>query len=182
LKITPILLPALVLVLLVACHSQIPEEPSPFKPEASLQEIMQSIIDPNIDAVWNAVATVSTAEGIDEKRPQRDEDWQAVRQHALTVLEASNLLVMEGRAVAKPGAQTSSGGAELSTPDIQHLIDANRQAFVTRAHGLHDAVQQVIAAIDKKDVEAFEQADGLVEQACEQCHSQFWYPGDQRPQ
>jgi hypothetical protein len=39
----------------------------------------------------------------------------------------------------------------------------------------------LIAAIDTKNVEALEQAGGEVEQACEQCHSQFWYPGDNRP-
>jgi cytochrome c556 len=168
-------------ILLASCFSQIPEAPSPFKPEATLQDLMQSIIDPNIDFVWNSVTTVSTVDGLEEKRPQSDEDWQAVRQHALTVLEVSNLLVMEGRPVASAASNTSSGGAELSALEIQHLIDTNRSDFIAKAHGLHDAMQQVIAAIDKKDVEEFEKAGGLVEHACEQCHSQFWYPNDQRP-
>jgi cytochrome c556 len=43
------------------------------------------------------------------------------------------------------------------------------------------AAQQLIAAIDAKNVEDLERAGGEVEQACEQCHSQFWYPGDSRP-
>lgn len=168
------------LPLLSAC-GQPATEPSPFRPVATIQEIMQSVIDPNIDYVWNSVSTVSTTQGIEEKSPKTDEDWQIVRQHALTVLEASNLLIIEGRTVAHNDATTSSGGAELSAKDIQQLIAANRGQFVERAHGLHTAVQQVIAAIDKKEVEAFEQAGGAVEHACEQCHSQFWYPNDTRP-
>jgi cytochrome c556 len=39
----------------------------------------------------------------------------------------------------------------------------------------------VIAAIDKKDPEELIRTGGLVEQACEQCHSQYWYPNDKRP-
>ncbi|QPK64825.1 cytochrome c [Methylomonas sp. LL1] len=169
-------------ILLASCLPGVHEEPSPFKPVATIQDVMQSIIDPNIDFVWNSVATVSTADGIEEKRPQTNEEWQVIKQHALTVLEAGNLLVMAGRPVAGTGANTSSGGAELSAGDIQHLIDANRGEFVAKAHGLHAAMQQVIAAIDKQDVEEFEKAGSQVEHACEQCHSQFWYPNDQRPQ
>lgn len=179
LKLLFIVAPTLIAVLLTACQSQ---GLSLLKPTATIQDIMVSIIDPNIDFVWNSVSTVSTANGTEEKRPQSDADWQQIKQHALTVLEASNLLVMEGRAVANTAANTSGGGAELSAQDIQKLIDNNRPDFVLKAHALHDAMRQVIAAIDKKDVEAFEMAGGLVEHACEQCHSQFWYPGDRRPQ
>ncbi|PKM37299.1 MAG: hypothetical protein CVV06_06625 [Gammaproteobacteria bacterium HGW-Gammaproteobacteria-10] len=143
---------------------------------------MLSIIDPNVDYVWNSVATISTREGIEERRPQTDDDWQLVRQHALTLVEASNLLLIEGRKVAVQGASTSIDPVELSPQDIQRLIDANRSDYVKRAHSLHNAAQLFLAAIDKKDVDELVQAGGVVEQACEGCHSQFWYPNDNKPQ
>ncbi len=142
---------------------------------------MSSVIDPNIDFVWNSVSTVATVQGVEEKRPQSEEDWQAVKQHAQVVLEAANLLVIEGRSVAHAGANTSSGGAELSAAEIEALISEHQDEFIARAHGLYHAMQEVIAAIDRRDVEALEKAGGTVEQACEQCHNQFWYPNDQRP-
>lgn len=158
-----------------------PPEVSLFRPTLSLQEVMLSVIDPNIDFVWNSVSSVSSTSGSQEKQPQNDADWLQVKQHAQVVLEASNLLLVPGRQVAVAGANTSTGGAELSTAQIQSLIDANRGEFIQRTYALHDAMQQVLTAVEKKDVEALENAGGLVEQACEKCHSQFWYPNDNRP-
>jgi len=177
------LLPAFIVgVLLSACASVVKHEGEAlYKPTASIQDIMLSIIDPNIDYVWNSVASVSTAQGTEERRPHTDEEWRLVRQHALVVLEASNLLLIEGRPVASQGANTASGGAELTAAEIQKAITANRSDYIQRAHALHDAVQSVIAAIDKKNVEQLVETGGAVDQACEQCHAQFWYPNDQRP-
>jgi Cytochrome C' len=155
--------------------------PSPYRPVATIQEIMQAVIDPNIDFVWNSVSSVSTVQGTEEKSPQSDQDWLDIKQHALVVAEAANLLVVEGRTVAHNSANTSSGGAELSAQAIQQLIDTNRGAFVQRAQELQQAVNQVLAAIEHKNVEELENGGGLVEHACEQCHTQFWYPNDNRP-
>ncbi len=119
--------------------------------------------------------------GTEERRPQTDEDWLTLRQHAINVLEASNLLLIEGRPIAAHGANTSTGGAELNPADIQKAINANRAAYIVRAHALHDAVKTVIAAIDKKNVEQLVETGGAVDEACEQCHKQFWYPNDVRP-
>lgn len=177
-KQSQIILISLSSLLLASCLSN---AASPFKPALTIQEIMTAVIDPNIDFVWNSVSTVATAQGIEEKRPQTEEDWQAIKQHAQVVLEAANLLVIEGRPVANAGANTSSGGAELSAKEIETLISRNQEEFIARSHGLHRAMQEVIAAIDRRDVDALEKAGGSVEQACELCHTQFWYPNDQRP-
>lgn len=175
------LLSALLGGLVLQACSHGPSHHRRFQPTATIQDIMLSVIDPNIDAVWNSVSTVSTAKGTEERRPQTDEDWKTLRQHAVTVAEAGNLLVIKGRLVAAKGANTSSGGAELQPEAIQKAIEANRHDYVKHAHELHDAALKVIAAIDRKNVDALVEAGGAVEHACEQCHSQFWYPGDKRP-
>jgi len=169
--------------LLISCDI-VAHQPAPspgFKPVATLQEIMTDIIDPNIDFVWNSVSSVSTASGTEERQPQSDEDWLALRQHALAVAEAANLLLIEDRPIAANASATSSGGAELNPPQIQALIAAHHDQFSQRAQGLRSAAQGLLTAIAAKNVEALENAGGVVEQACEQCHSQFWYPGDSRP-
>jgi len=184
LKTNHVFLLILMALLLAACSqpSPPPEPPAtPFKPTATLQDIMLSIIDPNIDYVWNAVSSVSTATGTEERRPETDEDWKLLRQHALAVAEAGNLLLIENRPVANQNANTSSGGAELNSQEIQKLIAANRTEYVQRAYALHDAAELLLVAIDKKSVDELEKAGGDVEHACEQCHSQFWYPNDNRP-
>jgi hypothetical protein len=153
-----------------------PEAGAAFIPAASIQEIMASIVDTNADDVWNSVATIITRAGIEERAPHTEEEWSAVRRHAVTLAEASNLLVIEGRQVAAPGASTSDVPAELGAAEIQKDIAANRQDFVARAQAFHGAVQQAIAAIDARNSEGLVRAGGIMDQACEACHLQFWYP------
>lgn len=152
-----------------------------FRPVATVQDIMQSIIDPNIDPVWDSVATISTTKGTIEKAPKTDEEWKAVRQHALVVVEASNLLLIEGRQVANPGASTSTSAVELSPAEVQKGIETNRADFDKNANALHDAAVQVLQAIDARRADQLVDAGGRVDQACESCHTQFWYPNDKRP-
>jgi len=175
---------AILLLGLTACGNKAPEavKPSPFLPTASIQEIMSSIIDTNADDVWNSVATVISKAGIEEKSPKTDEEWAAVRRHAVTLAEASNLLVIEGRKVAADGVTTSSVPAELSAAEIQKTIDAHPQDFVARAQAFHLAVQKAIVAIDGKNTEALVDAGGGIDKACEACHIQFWYPIKKKPE
>jgi hypothetical protein len=137
------------------------------------------VIDPNIDPIWESIQTISTADGIEEKHPKTDEDWQRLKNHAIVVREAANLILIERRKVAT--SNTSTVAAELGPEAIEQAIAANRPAFIRNAHELHAAVTKAINAIDAKDVTALEEAGGLIDQTCEQCHMQFWYPGDHRP-
>ena len=152
-----------------------------FKPTATLQEIMLSVIDPNIDPIWNSISTEITATGTIEKRPETDEDWAVLRNHAINLREVSNLLVIEGRDVAHSHANTSSHESELQAQAIQALIAAQWPEFILRAHALHDAANLAVEAIDAKNVDRLEEVGGIIEHACESCHSQFWYPDDKLP-
>jgi hypothetical protein len=151
------------------------------RPLATLKEIMISLVDPNIDPIWNSVSTVNTIEGVEEKQPKTDEEWKILKDHALTLLEIPNLLVIEGRKVAVENVAATQGSAELNPEQVQHGIEANRHDFNQHAHDLQDAIKQVIIAIDAKNPEELIKAGGQVDQVCEQCHKQFWYPNDKRP-
>jgi iron uptake system EfeUOB component EfeO/EfeM len=169
------------LFITVACSpkQEAKKEVSPFKPTASIQELMISIVDPNVDPIWDSIQTISTAAGVEEKHPKTDEEWTVLKNHAIALREVTNLLLIEGRKVA--ASNTSTVAAELSPDEIEKLIAANRPAFIKNAHDLHEAVTQAIVAIDAKDVAALEATGSLIDEACEKCHMQFWYPGDKRP-
>lgn len=153
---------------------------TPFKPTATLQELMTSIIDPSADGVWNAVSTETSKKGLIEIQPHTDDEWKVVRNHAITLIEATNLLLIEGRQVAPPGTK-STVKDELEPAEVQKLIDANRSAFIAHAHALHDVTAQALAAIDAKDSQALVTAGGNIDAVCEACHLQFWYPGQKIP-
>jgi hypothetical protein len=70
----------------------------PYKPAASLAQLMVGPIQHSASTYWDAVSTVVDHEGIHEHRPQNDVEWTAVWSAAITLAESGNLLMMAGRA------------------------------------------------------------------------------------
>src|SRR6185295_15354074 len=89
------LAPAAVLLLTVAAGCS-KSEPAPaadaphYEPAATIKDLMQSIVDPSADQVWNAVTTVQTAAGTVDTAPKTDEDWLKVRHGAVGLSEGAN--------------------------------------------------------------------------------------------
>ena len=137
---------------------------------------MNSVIDPNVDVVWNAVKTDIDHGKPIEHAPANDEEWAAVRHSALTVAEGTNLLMMPGRAVAPPGAGSLAPGIELTPDQVRALIDQSPSGWNQFARALQDSLQPALAAIDKKDPQALFEAGDKIDEVCESCHQVFWYP------
>jgi hypothetical protein len=172
---------------LAGCSASKPSDPpapaqSLYTPTSTIKDIMDSMVDPNADLLWGAVSTTITAKGSEVKEPQTDEDWKEVRRHAITLFEATNLLVMPGRHVAKPGEKADNPGIEEPPEEIEALINKDRATFENRAHGLREAAAQTIAAIDAKDPNALVDATDGLDKACEACHLVYWYPKDKAAQ
>jgi hypothetical protein len=130
----------------VACGG--PPPPS-YKPVVDVKQLMQGIVDPSADGVWESVATIFTKAGTEERRPRTDKEWAAVRSHAMTLAEAGNLLMMPGRAKA---------GADWMTFS-QELIDTSAVA---------------LRAAEAKDVDGLMNVGGRIDEVCERCHKKYW--------
>ena len=61
-------------------------------------QIMQTMVDPPATLIWASVATSVTSEGIKEKFPRNDREWDEVRKAAARLAEAGSLLKKESRA------------------------------------------------------------------------------------
>src|SRR5579885_2330 len=122
-----------------------------YRPTATIKDLMDAEVDYNADWLWDAVATEESAAGTIDRRPKTDDDWKEARNHAIALLEATNLLQMPGRAVAKPGEKSENPGIEEGPEEIKKLIDADRASWVKYAHGLYDSTKLVLEAIEKKD-------------------------------
>lgn len=152
---------------------------APFQVTATIKELMDATVDPAADGVWDSVGTIVTAAGIDRHQPRTDDEWRAVRRHALTLVEAMNLLVMDGRHAAPRG--TKPGLGEMPPAQIDATIAANRAEFNQFAQAVHDEGVEALKAIDRKDPEALSRIGGDLDERCESCHLTFWYPNSQRP-
>lgn len=163
-------------VLAAACQKQ-----PPYVVTATIKDLMLSIVDTNADVVWQSVSAVSNEHGLTETRPQTDEDWAKVRHGAMALAEASNLLMMPGRSVARPGEKSETPGIELEPHEMDALIAKDRDAFYKRAGALREAALEVLAAVDKKDADKVFEVGEHIERACEGCHSHYWYPNEKIP-
>jgi hypothetical protein len=136
-----------ILVLAAACTRQ-----PAFKPVASVKQLMVSTIDPAADVLFEAVGTIITASGVEEIAPKNDEEWAIVRDNALIVAEAGNLLMMKGR------AQDQGDWIKMS----QALVDVGVVA---------------LKAAEAKNPAALFEAGGEVYAVCTDCHSRYWKQG-----
>ena len=150
-----------------------------FMPDITIIEIMESIVMPSAQTIWDAVGVDVTAQGQIEKKPETDEQWAALRAAAVTLAEATNSLVVPGRHAAPPGTKSESPEAELEPAQIEALLAKDKPAWVAHAAVLHATAMQAIGAIDARDINAISEVGGAIDEACESCHLQFWYPNQQ---
>ena len=143
------LLPASAVLFLATACTRHP----PFKPVATVKQLMVSTIDPAADVLFEAVGTIISANGVEEIAPKNDEEWAIVRDNALIVAEAGNLLMMKGR------AQDQGDWIKMS----QALVDVGVVA---------------LKAAEAKNPAALFEAGGEVYAVCTDCHSRYWKQGD----
>lgn len=160
-----------------------PAETNLQQPVASIIDLMDGQVDPAADFIWESVAIVSTPKGLEEHQPRTEEEWKVVRQRALQLAEAANLLMMPGRVIAHPGQTLADEGTEgnLTHAQAEKLLKDEHASFVAFARALQETAVKTIAAIDKRDIDGYLQVGGEIDEACEGCHLKFWYPGSQAP-
>src|SRR5678815_2533493 len=59
----------------------------PFRATSTIRELMQSMIAPSAQGLWDSVGRVSDAKGTRDIEPRSDEEWAAVRRHAVALME-----------------------------------------------------------------------------------------------
>jgi hypothetical protein len=152
-------------------------------PDATIQELMTTRIDPAADALWASVSTVITAAGMQEKQPRSKAEWQTVRRYAVALIEGANLLALPTRRVTVPGGATEDSTIPGIEPpeSIQKAIDIDRASFVRAAAQLRDAGIVALRAIDQRNPQRLIDAGGDLDAACEACHLKYWYPHSPRP-
>ena len=134
-------------MLVASCKSG--PEPVPFQPVADTSLLMEAIVDPLTDVIWDAVGTQVTADGTIEIRPETEEEWIAVRNSALMLTESGNLLMMAPRAV-------------------------DDDEWMKAATALVDTGMLAVKAAETKDPEQLFEAGRILYAVCRNCHQKYW--------
>jgi hypothetical protein len=167
---------ALACMIAGSCGSREPK--AEYMLTATVKDIMDSLVDPSADTLWDSIETVINAAGTEEKAPHTDEEWLNLRRNAIRLVEATDLLQMPGRHVARTGEKAENPNVELGPEEIEKRINADRAQWISLAHGLHGAAFGALQAIDAKNVPALFEAGDKLDRACESCHQKYWYPPD----
>ena len=101
---------------------------------------------------------------------------------ALILIEASNLLMVEGRHVLLPGEKLSN--PRERRPDAREGRSGDRSRaprFNAFASALREAGIATLKTIDARNASALMESGGAIDEACEACHKKFWYPDGGAP-
>lgn len=151
---------------------------SPYKPTATFQEIMDSVLDFSSDYIWKAVSSTTDMKGLHTMQPRTDEQWHEFRRRAILLVEAANLIVVPGRRVAN-GDKTVEDKQPLEVVKIQQRLDSQHDQLAGFASALREVSLKLLDATDKRDVAAITDLGGTLDEVCESCHKVFWYPDQQ---
>jgi hypothetical protein len=117
-------------------------------PVLSLKQLMEWVIDPAADAVWDSVKTIATEQDTKEIAPQTQEQWDAVRNGAAMLVESSNLLMMQTRA-------------------------RDQGEWIAAARRLAETAEKALNAAESKNAAAVFAAGGEIYDACSACHRRY---------
>src|SRR5262245_28235003 len=88
-KYVSVALTSILVLLAAACAQKLSPQQQPEYKLNTVKDVMDSIVDPASDYIWDAVETTVSAKGVEEKASHTDEDWKQVRRHAIMLLEAT---------------------------------------------------------------------------------------------
>src|SRR5215813_4648222 len=151
------------------------------KPIVSVKELMRFMIDPASDNIFDAVKIVQTKNGTVERLPKTEEDWEKLRIGAVTLAEGIYLLK-----IPRPFAPAGDNNNNTTGPDATELTPAQIEAkrakdpvlWNAKIEALRNVGLEVMEIAKTKKTDELWEASYNLDQACESCHIQYWYPGD----
>ncbi len=184
------LVPVMAMSVLASCNSNEPAEQvlsttaapaalsyEEFNTRLTIRDVMNTLIDPNADIVWEAVGYEATfVDGetiIVDSSPQSDEDWEMLRRNVIAMVEGANSLMIPGREVAPPDRPRISPSLNMFRKKSRHDSEKTDSPWSV-SRRLSMSHLQVLDAIDARDLDAYVEAGGAVDAACTACHQQYW--------
>lgn len=142
---------------------------------ATIHDLMEHMVAPSADTLWNATAVISDERGTRDLSPKTAEDWERLEGAAITLAESQTLLVARGRQIL-PDGEASAPGGTLDAAQMRKLIDAEQADWHAHAAAMQATSTKALRAIRAKDLKALDAVGGEIDAVCESCHQRFWYP------
>ena len=151
------------------------------KPIVSVKELMRDMIDPDLGLrLRRGRRRVDAKKGTIEKQPSTDADWDRIRIGAVTWRKASICSRCRGRSrrletrTTAPARRPRNCRRRRSRPSCE----ADPVLWNAKIEALRNVGLEVLDIVKRRDVNELWDAAENLDQACENCHLEYWYPGD----
>jgi hypothetical protein len=121
---------------------------APYTTKLPLNEFMPHVMQYAGDGIWKRQGYIIDKNGERSLFPKNDEEWEDAESASLALAEMTNVLLIPGRRVPDPKWDAA-------------VLEVRKVAM------------QAAAAAEKKDPNAFFEAGGALDEACDVCHVQF---------
>ena len=123
------------------------DAPAP-APVASIKQIMNGIVMPNANVIYNSVGSTITGTKVEEFAPRNDKEWEAVGDSAAAIVESGDMLLVGDR-----------------------LLD--KREWLSYTQRFVAAGKAVLAAANEKKPEGVLAAGGDLNETCDACHDKY---------
>jgi hypothetical protein len=119
----------------------------PFKPHVDMKTFMEHVLTPAAKVIWSVNGVTIDAQGEHDLSPKTDDDWENITSGAATLAEATNALMIPGRAQ-----------------------DAEWNSYVKK---LADAADRAYQAAEVHDLKAVTEVSDRLDGICASCHRHY---------
>jgi hypothetical protein len=136
---------ALAVAIAARCTNSPAQQQPAFRPVGNLAEVMEATVAPSSTVIFDAVVYNN---GVLERAPRTNEEWEAVEHGAIALAESANLLLLPGRPMDNDG-------------------------WVTMTHALSAAAVKAQKAALAKNIDELLDAGGAIYDTCTACHAKY---------
>jgi hypothetical protein len=116
---------------------------------ASVKQIMDGIMGPAVEVVFNAVSWTVTSAGVEERQPRTAAEWAVVGANAAALAESGNLMLLESR------------------------LKDREDDWIAMTRAMIDAAVIALKATEAHDAEALLDSGEALRLSCDTCHLKY---------
>jgi len=148
-------------------------------PPTNLHTHMKNVVSVQAQIVWDTANKAIGDDGNPVASKLTAADWTRIASAAEKVKHSAQTLASaEHVTAAAPGQKLQDEGnpGAFGAKDVQHFIDSNPKAFSGFAAAMAANMDELVTAARAKNIAKVNDVSGALDEICEQCHKQFWYP------
>lgn len=145
----------------------------------NLHDLMKNIVAVQAQVIWDVGNQAQDAKGDPDPSKLKPTDWGKLVAAGGKVKEVAQTLAKADHVMAAgPGQKLDGEGGPgtFGAKQVQKALDGNPAAFKAFAQALTVSMDQIVAAAQTKNAAKLFDVSGNLDQVCENCHVQFWYP------